>query len=458
MNLNNPLRKLKNLVSNKIWLVELDQLKGIKLLMVRFLRTIIIVVNDFFRDKCVLRASALAFTTLLALVPLAAVGFSLLKAFGVQQEVQNWILKTLTANLEDVAREINNAIANINATSLPIANLCVLIVTSVLLIGNMEKSFNEIWYIRKGRPILRKFSDYLCVLIFGPLLVAAAITLTTSFKSSAFFEKIMDVPPFYQFIIYMSPFLSIWIGMIFLYMFMPNTKVRLGPAIIGGIISGTLWVLAKNFYLLYQTKVLKANIVYGGLVQLPLLLIWLYISWAVTLLGAEITFAIQNLGSYSTERRRKQLSQSFKETLALRMIIAIGRSFYKRGRAWDVARFSSEWRVPYDIIAETVDLLCRTKILVEIQDKNASTLVPAQPFEELSIADVLKTIRRYGDTLSLMKPDDSEEVIDALAPTIEHETYGKLETMKIKDILFKEPLEEPKPQVEHLKIEPDEES
>ena len=92
MDLNNPLRKLKNLVSNKIWLVELDQLRGIKLLLVRFLRTIIIVINDFFRDKCVLRASALAFTTLLALVPLAAVGFSLLKAFGVEQEVQNWIL------------------------------------------------------------------------------------------------------------------------------------------------------------------------------------------------------------------------------------------------------------------------------------------------------------------------------------------------------------------------------
>jgi len=371
----------------------------------------------------------------------------------VEQEIQDWILRTLTADLEDVAKQINTAISNINATSLRVTGLCILILMAVVLIGNMEKSFNEIWYIRKGRNILRRFSDYLSVLIVGPILVAVALTSIASFKSSVFFQTIKDMDFVYQFIIYMSPFFSIWVGMVFLYMFMPNTKVRFVPAVIGGIISGSLWVFAQKFYLLYQIKVIKTNIIYGSLAQLPLFLVWLYISWALTLLGAEITFAIQNLGSYSTERRRKQLSQSFKEMLALRMVIAIGRSFYKREQGWDIARLSSAWRVPYDIIAETADLLCRTKILVEIYEKGTSTLVPAQPLEELSVAELFKTIRQYGGILSLVKPDESEKVVAALAPIIERESYDNLEKMKIKDILFQEPEPQPETQVEHLRIE-----
>ena len=173
---------------------------------------------------------------------------------------------------------------------------------AVKMLSTVENSFNTIWGVKRSRSIFRKTSDYLSVLIVGPVLVAAAIAITASLENISFAQIILSQGIIKQLIIHFVPFVSLWIAFTGVYIFMPNIRVKIQHALIGGVIAGTIWQIVQWVYINFGIGVAKYNAIYGGFAQFPLFLIWLYISWLIVLFGAEISFASQNVKTYTQEK------------------------------------------------------------------------------------------------------------------------------------------------------------
>ena len=238
------------------------------------------VVRRFIADKCQLRAFALTYVTLLAIVPFLALIFSMSKAFGAFDPVRSIVLEKAVVTQEIVTKIIDIA-GKTSLKTLGIVGLGFLIWTLILVLGTIERSFNDIWGIKRSRNIFRKFTDYLGVILICPILALCATGVNAFLSNSGL-------------VLRMAPYLSMWLVFTFIYMFMPNTKVKFSSALTAGIIGGTLWQFAQWGYIHFQIGVSRYSIIYGTFASIPVFLIWLHISWLIVLLGAEISFVYQN--------------------------------------------------------------------------------------------------------------------------------------------------------------------
>ena len=202
----------------------------------------VLVVRNFLEHRSLLRASALSFTTILSIVPLLALAFAILKGLGVQNSLEPLILQRFTVGSGEVVDKIVTYINNTKMGSVGAIGLVFLVVTVISLLGNIEEAFNDIWGVEEARSTYRRFSDYLSVVVSGPMLLLAAMSITTSLQSQSVVLWILQRSYFGDMFLLMFqvvPYLSIWIALVCLYIFMPNTKVRLKSALVGGILAGT---------------------------------------------------------------------------------------------------------------------------------------------------------------------------------------------------------------------------
>jgi membrane protein len=230
--------------------------------------------------------------------------FSILKGLGVQERLEPIILERVTVGSHELISRIIKYIDKTNVGSLGVFGLLALVSTSILLVGNVERSFNEIWRVEKERNFLRKFSDYVSVLLVGPLILLSVISLTTIFESQALVQKILEIGiinRIFFIILKLIPLVFVWILFTFIYMFIPNTQVRWFSALLGSIIAGSVWQTAQWAYISFQFGIARYNAVYGAMAQLPILMVWLYFSWVIVLFGSEIAFIRQNLKTFEGE-------------------------------------------------------------------------------------------------------------------------------------------------------------
>lgn len=253
-------------------------------------RTCIFSFIKFHSDRGFLRASALTYTTLLSIVPLFALMFAVLKGLGVQRRLESVLLEHLTAGNQEVANRIIEYIDKTKVGSLGALGLATLLVTAVSVLGNIELSFNDIWQVRRGRTILRKISDYTALLVVGPVLLLASMSLTTTISSQSFFNEIELAGAALPLFIKAISFVAIWTAFTLAYMIMPNRSIPFLSALVGGATAGTLWYFAEWGYIRFQFGVAKYNAIYGAMAQLPVLLVWIFVSWCIVLFGAEIAF------------------------------------------------------------------------------------------------------------------------------------------------------------------------
>jgi membrane protein len=302
--------RVHGFLRREIWSTDVREMSRVTACVYRTARFFHHLVEGFTEDRCLLRASALTYSTLLSLVPLLAIMFAILKGLGVQKRIEPFVLENLALGSREIVERIMQYIDNTNVSSLGVVGVVTLLLTTVMVLKNMEQSFNRIWKVQRGRNWLRTVTDYLSMLMIAPFCILIALSLTTYFSSPGFvqrMESIWLVGGFYNFLIKMSPVVVVWIALTFCYLFMPNTRVKISSAVLGGIIGGTLWQLIQWAYVRYQFGMAKYNAIYGALSQLPILLVWIYISWVIVLLGAEIAYAHQNLREY-TEKRALSLS------------------------------------------------------------------------------------------------------------------------------------------------------
>ena len=267
---------------------------------VRLVRTVLILVRDLALGQLTLRAMSLVYTTLLSIVPLLALSFSVLKAFGVHNQIQPMLLNLL-APLGDkgaeVARRIGEFIENMNVGVLGALGLALLLYTAISLMQKIEESLNFIWHIPHPRRLGERFSRYLSVLMVGPILVFSALGLTATVMNIDTVRELLAVDALGQVVQVVSrlmPYLLVIAAFTFVYLFIPNARVRFGPALIGGAVGGIVWQTAGWVFAVFVASSSKYAAIYSSFAILVLFMIWLYVSWLVLLFGASVAFYTQH--------------------------------------------------------------------------------------------------------------------------------------------------------------------
>jgi membrane protein len=382
---------------------EPGKFSGLHRRCVKYVRVISRVIQDFLDDRCLLWASALSFTTILSLVPFLALAFAVLKGLGVHNTLEPFILGRLAAGSQEVADRIITYIDNTKMGSVGAIGLVALIVTVISLLGNIEEAFNEIWGVRETRTFGRKFSDYLSVVVTAPILFLAATSVSTTLQSQSLVSWLLEtryVGGFVLSLFKLVPYLSIWAALIFLYLFIPNTKVRFRSAIIGGMLAGVIWQIAQWGYIHFQVGVSQYNAIYGTLSALPVLMVWIYTSWVIILFGVEIVNAHQNRETFLNENHHPSLNYAGREIVSLVLLIAAAKSYYQGKTPWTCGRFAAETGVPVRAAKELLDQLVEQKYLAATEGGDPA-YVPVRAPEHMYISEILEDMKNYGETCEI---------------------------------------------------------
>jgi membrane protein len=320
-----------------IWHAHRGDRSAIQWLMIRLVRTVILSVRGFTRHHDTLRASALTFFTLLSLVPVAAMAFGIAKGFGFERRLQKELLIGFAQNMLDNTK--GGMIAGIG--------VIVLFWAIIKVLGNIENSFNHIWGVRP-RTFVRKLSDYLTIMLIGPVLIimSGSVTVFITAQISAIsgrFELLQMVGPAIYVGLKLLPYSLVWMLFTLIYMIMPNTRVRFDSALLAGFVAGSTFQVVQAAYIQFQIIVAKYNAIYGSFAALPLFLIWLQISWFIVLIGAEISHAYQHSNYMDETAGGRELSISQTRLLALTVCCHIVRLFQHGRSAQTATQIAENW-------------------------------------------------------------------------------------------------------------------
>lgn len=371
-----------------------DDWRGLKGRLFSFLRTMYSIYTSFTAHQGPLRAAALTYTSVLSLVPFLAIAFSVLKGLGAQNALEP-ILQRVAGDSEETISRLVDYVNNTNVKSLGAIGLVLLILTVISLMGSIEEAFNAVWGVRETRSLQRRFSDYLSVVIVGPILLLAATSMTSSLQSQWILLWLIQNTYLGDAILLLFrflPYLSVWIAMVFLYIFIPNTRIRFASAVTGGVIAGTAWELAQWGYFHFQVGVANYNAIYGTLSAVPIFLVWIYTSWLIVLFGLEIVCAHQHRGHGISGSGAVPLTATAREQLAVALLVQVGLHFQKGGTPPSARLLADELNVPLLPLETIFDDLERLGYLVETSGGESGWL-PARDPSEVPVSGVIGALR-----------------------------------------------------------------
>jgi len=429
--------RVSSYLSRDLWSTEPEQYRGARRYFIKYLQILVMVFRNFWDDQCMLRASALSFTTILSFVPFFALAFAVLKGFGVHNKVEPLILQQLAGGYEEIVDRIITYINNTNMTTVGAIGLLTLLITVIMLLGSIEEAFNFIWSVRETRTVYRKFSDYLSVVVSAPLLLLAATSISTTLRSQGLVQWLIEmhyVGDILLFLFQLLPYVSVWIALVFLYTFIPNTKVRLKSAVIGGVLAGTLWQLAQWGYLTFQFGVGKYNAIYGTLALLPIFMFWIYTSWLIVLLGVEIVCTHQNIQTFRRELHSPTLSHGLKELMALAILHAVTEAFYTGSRGWTLEQLAEKLSVPVRLVRELLSILTEAGYLAPTAGARHMYLPSREP-ATIQIKDILTTLRNRGENLALLQISIQEKRLQEILARLEQASAETLDGMTLADLI-----------------------
>ena len=433
---NNPKKLgIDSLAPPALWRLDPDNYAGLSRRLIRALQMVSLIIRDFWSDQCLLHAAALTFTTILSLVPFFALSFALLKGFGVQNRLEPLILARVTAGSQEVVSRIVSYINNTNMSSLGAIGLIALIITVFSLLGSIEEAFNAIWGVREDRSFSRKFSNYLSVMVSAPVLILAALSITTSLENQAVIRWFMDQEYLGDLLLAglkLSPYISVWVAFTFLYFFIPNTTVRFTSAIIGGVLAGTIWQVAQWGYIHFQVGVGKYNAIYGTLSLLPVFMIWIYTSWIVVLFGVEVVYAHQNRKMLRLEYHGKTLSHAARLELALTLLVDCSVSF-RLGAPRTAEEMATALHLPARQVKELLGELERVGYLSRLAGDNPEWH-PAREPAAVPVSEVLSRLGMAGGRCLVPRAGRSEELIQKVLAQAAFGSEAALKGVTIGDL------------------------
>ncbi len=352
--------------------------------------------EGFVKDQLLLRAYPLTFLTVLSIVPLLAIAVALVDLIGGGQEVVAQILDQFAAVTPQASQFILDQVGNFNFGALGGLSGAVVLFTTVLQVGGVERALNAIWGVQQQRPWVRRIPDYLAVVIVAPLLLGIAIPLRSSVESQWFVQRVLQLPgieSLYATGIQYAPLLLSVVAFSFLYWFLPNTRVRFSSALLGGIVAGLLFGGAQLGFVALVRGSARYGAAFGALAGVAFFMVWVYWSWCVVLFGAEVAYAHQTLSRYRREVRGEPPGSAARETIGLAIAVQCARSFRDGSKPWTADALSDALDVPLRTVRDVLQSLDEKDILRECGGEADGAYQPARPLEQIRVADVLAALR-----------------------------------------------------------------
>jgi membrane protein len=362
----------------------------------RILRYPYALIRDITRGDLTLRAMSLVYTTLLSIVPVIALSFSVLKGLGYHRELEP-ILYSFLEPLGDKGYELTSQIMsfvdNVKGGVLGSLGVMFLLYYLITTVEKVEESFNFVWRVEKPRSFGRRFSEYVSVMVVGPAVIVAALGLIAAVASTSFMQALSHYRPFDTILLVLSaltPYLLVSGVFTFMYGFVPNTKVRLRAALIGGVSAGAAWAFSGMVFARFVAGSTNTMVIYAGFAIVIVALIWLYVSWLILLLGAQLAFYVQNPQYLRPGRGLIALNSSLKERVALSIMYLIVCDYRTAQHRWTTNRIAEHLELPGAALTPIVDALERRKLLLAAED---DTWVPARDPHSIELNDVLDAVR-----------------------------------------------------------------
>ena len=378
------------------------------------LRILYASVRDISHGQLTLRAMSLSFTTLLSMVPLLALSFSVLKGFGVHNQLEPMLQDFLTPMGEgglEISNNIISFVENMNVGVLGSAGLVLLLFTVISLVKKVEDAFNYIWSVHQPRGIAERFRDYLSIILLGPLLNVAAVGISSSVEHSSLFQELHQLSALGSLMLFsmsLMPKIIAVAAFTFIYAFIPNTRVNWRAAFIGALVASLLWMVAGWGFTTFVASSTKYTAIYSGFAVLIIFLIWINMNWLFVLVGANISYYAQHPQHCLVVRGKIKPSIVVKERVALQMMTCIARDHREGETSWTEEKFAKTFGVPIEVISDVLTALIKAGLVVEaIAGTSAGaakqivgSFLPGRSYEQILLSEIYDVVRVYGDDYS----------------------------------------------------------
>lgn len=424
-----------------IWRITENEVNRTTFSLYTIIKTLYVCINRFAKDRLANKASALTYSTLLAIVPILAVLFAIARGFGVDTLMENQVRLGFGGNAETIEAILSFVDSYLSQTKGGVfigVGLVMLLGTVINLVSDIELTFNRIWQIKKARSMYRKVTDYFSMLLLMPILIVfsggLSLFMTTILKQM---NDFVLLAPVMKFLVRLIPFVLTWFMFTGLYIFMPNTKVKLKHALIAGILAGSAYQAFQYLYINSQLWVSKYNAIYGSFAALPLFLLWLQISWTICLFGAELTYAGQNIQNYSFDQDTRNISRRYRDFIAILITSFIAKRFEQNQPPYTATQIAAEHHIPIRLTHQILYQLQEVNLIHEVVTDQKSEEIGYQPsmdIHQLNVAVLLDRLDTYGS--EDFKIDKDKEFSDEWRVLLESraEYYKKASQVLLKDL------------------------
>ena len=391
-------------ITYDIWRITESEVSGLKVFYFNAIKTVILAVRGFINQELQTKASALTFSTLLSIVPMLAVIVGIAKGFGLQDTVRQEFFTYFPGHELELIKTfeyVERYLAEAQGGVIIGIGLLLLFYTVINLISSVEDTFNDIWQIQKSRPWHRKITDYLALFIVLPLLmtISSGSTIFMSTMQSTYLSEFVLLSPIVGVILNVAPYVITIMAFTALYISLPNTKVKFVNGLVAGVIAGCAFQFFQFIYISGQIWVSKYNAIYGSFAALPLLLLWLQLSWLICLFGAELSYASQNVKKFSFDRDTKSISRRYNDFLTLLIASLIVKRFEKGEKPYTADEISEQYCIPIRITTQILYHLTELKIIIEVnygEDDRVMYYQPALDIHKITVSYLLSKMDEFG--------------------------------------------------------------
>lgn len=393
-------------------------------MLIKQLRIFVLAARGFSTDNVQLRASALTFYTLLSVIPVAAIAFAIAKGFGFDQNLEQLITDKFQSQqelLNELLPIARNALQETSGGYIAGLGVIILFWSIMSLFNRIESSFNHIWQIKSSRPWYRKFTDYLTIMLIAPVFLILSSSVTV-FINTQLSEFMLNAPilnffkPILTFLIQFFPYLLSWVTLTILFIIMPNTKVKFSSAVVAGIIAGTILQLLFWFYIDLQFGISKLSAIYGSFAAIPLFVVWVQSSWIIVLVGAEISFANQNVSRYEFESEALNISHYQKRALTLMIMHLIVKNFELGEKPLSSESISRKLKIPVRLVRDIIEDLNNVDLVsvVHAKDDKERMFQPAMDINSITVSLLISRIDKKGTEQSIVVKNREFEKVSAM--------------------------------------------
>ena len=393
------IRRLLGRLNAFVWDDDLRDLAGLQKLLVFVLRILHMLLRELMGGQLNLRAMSLVYTTLLSIVPLLAVSFSVLKGFGVHNKIEVLLYNVLTPlgpSGVEITDKIVSFVENVRVGVLGSIGFALLIYTVIALLQKIEAAFNFVWQIDSLRALSQRFSNYLSVILIGPVLIFSAVGFTATVLNMDVAQRLAAIEPFGTLMLFGSklvPYVLVCLAFTLIYIFIPNTRVQFKAALIGGVIAGVIWKITGWGFAAFIASSSKYAAIYSSFAIMILLLIWMYLSWLILLVGSQIAYFVQHPRYMTLHRDPVILSNRIREQLALQLMYLVGYNHFHDKPAWSLDQLIEYLDLPGEPLHRVMRVLVDDGYLIEVVRDDALVYLPLHDIETIRLVDVITNVR-----------------------------------------------------------------